>query len=85
MSTPRNIAVKTEPVEPAFRGYRRLAWNEVVYHGDFVADEHMELKPWEGLSGFRAGSFVQSIYRKEGAASMDRPATSHRSHSLKIS
>jgi len=79
----RGIATKAAPEAPAFRGYRRLAWDEVVYHGDFVADEHMKLKPWEGLSGFRAGSFVQCIYRKEGAASQERATTSNRAHHLK--
>ncbi len=43
--------------------FRLLEWNEVVSHGDFVADEDFELKPWEGPSGFRADAFVRQIYR----------------------
>lgn len=47
------------------RRFRRLKWNELVWPGDFVADERLGLQPWEGPSGFRAGSFVRPIYRKE--------------------
>ncbi len=68
----RRVTPVEAPPAPEFRGYRRLAWNEVVYHGDFVADEHQQLKPWEGLSGFRAGSFEQFIYRKAGATRSER-------------
>ena len=45
--------------------FRRLKWNEVVWSCDFVADERLGLQPWEGPSGFRAGSFARPIYRRE--------------------
>jgi hypothetical protein len=45
--------------------FRRLNWNEVVWTGDFVADERLGLQPWEGPGGFRAGAFVRPIYRRE--------------------
>jgi hypothetical protein len=44
--------------------FRRLKWNEVVRHGDFVADERLGLEPWEGPGGFRADTFVKTIYRR---------------------
>jgi hypothetical protein len=46
--------------------FRRLEWNEVVWHGDFVADECLGLQPWEGPGGFRAGTFARPIYRVKG-------------------
>jgi len=45
------------------KGLRRLARNELVNHGDFVADEQRGLEPWDGPSGFRADAFVKPIYR----------------------
>jgi len=45
--------------------FRRLKWNEVVCHGDFVADERLGLEPWEGPGGFRADSFVKPTYRRK--------------------
>lgn len=47
------------------KGFRRLKWNEVVSHGDFVADEHQGIEPWEGPGGFRADSFVKPIFRMQ--------------------
>ncbi len=44
--------------------FRRLKWNEVVCHGDFVADERLGLELWEGPGGFRADTFVKPIYRR---------------------
>jgi len=44
-------------------GFRRLKWDELVCDGDFVADEHRLLEPWEGPSGFRADAFLKPIYR----------------------
>ena len=82
-ASPRGSLAVAVCKEPEFRGYRRLDWNEVVYHGDYVADEHQQLKLWEGLSGFRAGSFTQSIYRKAGVVRPERVATSHRVPHLK--
>jgi hypothetical protein len=72
-ATLRRVQTKTAPVAKTYRGFRQLEWNEVVYHGDYVADEHSVLKLWEGLSGFRAGSFVQFIYRKETPLGMEEP------------
>ncbi|HKI68878.1 MAG TPA: hypothetical protein VKA67_04770 [Verrucomicrobiae bacterium] len=43
--------------------YRRLKCNELVSHGDFVADEHRGFEPWEGPNGFRANSFIKPVYR----------------------
>jgi hypothetical protein len=44
--------------------FRRLKWDELVSRGDFVVDERLEYKPWEGPNGFRADSFVKPIYRQ---------------------
>jgi hypothetical protein len=44
--------------------FRRLKWNEIVRRGDFVEDGRHGLEPWEGLTGFRANSFIKTIYRK---------------------
>ena len=82
-ATLRGEPAKAAPADENYRGFRRLAWNEVVYHGDYVADERAELKPWEGLSGFRAGSFVQSIYRKETPANLGVPALKSDSRNVK--
>jgi hypothetical protein len=43
---------------------RRLKWNERVNRGDFIEDGHRGFELWEGPSGFRADSFVKTIYRK---------------------
>ena len=43
--------------------FRRLKWNEVVARGDFVEDENLGIKPWEGPAGFRADAFLKPIYR----------------------
>ncbi len=45
------------------KGFRRLKWNEMVNRGDFVANPNRRLEKLDGLTGFRAGSFVQPIYR----------------------
>jgi len=45
--------------------FRRLKWNEVVRHGDFIADERLGLEVWEGPGGFQADTFVKAIYRRE--------------------
>ena len=45
--------------------FRRLKWNEVVRHGDFIADERLKLEPWEGPGGFQADSFLKPIYRRK--------------------
>ena len=38
---------------------------EVVWSGDFVADERLGFELWEASGVFRAGSFARPIYRKE--------------------
>ena len=43
---------------------RRLKWNELVRHGDFVEDGRRGFEPWDGPGGFRADAFVKNIYRK---------------------
>lgn len=44
--------------------FRRLKWNEMVRRGDFIEDGRQGFAPWEGPSGFHAGSFVKTIYRR---------------------
>jgi len=44
--------------------FRRLKWNELVGPGDFIKNEHEGFEPWQGPNGFRASSFVKSIYRQ---------------------
>jgi hypothetical protein len=57
------------PSEPVPKGYRRLEWNELVSAGDFVAGKDGGVEPWEGPPGFRAGSFVKTIYRRNRSRS----------------
>jgi hypothetical protein len=49
-----------EPEAPARASvperFRRLKRNEVVWSGDFVADERLEFEVWEAPGVFRAGS-----------------------------
>ena len=58
-----------KPEAPAEAGdpelFRRLKWDELVRHGDFVADRHKGLERWEGPGGFRADAFVKPIYRRQ--------------------
>lgn len=44
--------------------FRRLKWNELVRHGDFVANGDRSFEPWEGPNGFRADAYVKPIYRR---------------------
>lgn len=44
--------------------FRPLKWDEQVKRGDFVADGQQGFELWEGPSGFRADTFVKTIYRK---------------------
>jgi len=57
-----------EPETPMETGvlehFRRLKWNELVRHGDFVENEGRRLEPWEGPNGFRADAYVKPIYRR---------------------
>jgi|ERR1017187_6220120 hypothetical protein len=55
--------------------FRRLKWNELVSHGDFVADEHRRLESWEGPGGFRADAFVKPIYRRKETERLGLTAT----------
>src|ERR1700732_356121 len=58
-----------EPEAPARASvperFRRLKRNEVVWSGDFVADERLGFELWEAPDVFRAGSFARPIYQKE--------------------
>ena len=45
------------------KAFRRLKWHEMVRRGDFVTNAHRQLEKLEGLTGFRADSFVKPIYR----------------------
>ena len=58
-----------EPEAPARASvperFRRLKRNEVVWSGDFVADERLGFELWEAPGVSRAGSFARPIYRKE--------------------
>jgi hypothetical protein len=55
--------------------FRRLKWNEVVRHGDFVADERLGLEPWEGPGGFQADTFLKPIYRRKMTGKFQPAAT----------
>jgi hypothetical protein len=44
---------------------RRLKWDELVAHGDFIEDKLRGLELWEGPTGFRADAFVMPIYRRD--------------------
>src|SRR5258708_20217063 len=58
-----------EPEAPARASvperFRRLKRNEVVWSGDFVADERLWFELWEAPGVSRAGSFARPIYLKE--------------------
>ena len=63
------FAPLARPVEAAApvvipRDFRRLKFNEVVSRGDYVLNQTRGLEPWEGPTGFRAGSFIKLIYRR---------------------
>ena len=49
--------------------FRRLKSSEVVVRGDFVANDHLQLEPWDGPGGFRAGAFLKPIYRRRSRRS----------------
>jgi hypothetical protein len=53
--------------------FRRLKWNELVSSGDFVPNLEAGVEPWEGPSGFQAGSFLKPIYRQEKTAKATSP------------
>lgn len=57
---------KTEVAAPnTTKHFRRLKPDELVSHGDYVADGRSGFALWEGPGGFRADSFVKPIYRKQ--------------------
>jgi hypothetical protein len=67
MSKAEPFAPPVVPVVPVRAGeLRPLKWDEPVLRGDFVRDESLGFKPWEGPSGFRADAFVTQIYRRLG-------------------
>jgi len=68
-STGRNREAEALPRGRVPRRFRRLKWNELVFNGDFVADERLGLEPWEGPGGFRADSFMKPIYRQKKSRS----------------
>lgn len=45
--------------------FRRLKWNEQVRRGDFVEDGKQGFELWAGMVGFRADTFVKTIYRRQ--------------------
>jgi hypothetical protein len=55
----------TSPEADVPAHFRRLNPNEMASRGDYVVNPQGEFEPWVGLSGFRAGSFVQPIYRQD--------------------
>jgi hypothetical protein len=64
------------PIDVMPKSFRRLKWNELVISGDFIANEHRRLEPWEGPSGFRAAAFVRPIYRATKAGStIEKPSS----------
>jgi hypothetical protein len=63
--TPRTDEPEAPTRTSVSERFRRLKWNEVVWRGDFVADERLGLQPWEGPGGFRADAFVRPIYRRK--------------------
>ena len=60
MNKPGAIAEAGAP-----KRFRRLKWNELVSHGDFVLDVSGGFELWDGPTGFRADAFVKPIYRRD--------------------
>ena len=46
--------------------FRRLKRNELVCQGDFVADGHKGLEPWEGPGGFPSRRVCETDLPEEG-------------------
>jgi hypothetical protein len=44
--------------------FRRLNWDEQVKRGDFVEDGQQGFELWTGMVGFRADTFLKTIYRR---------------------
>ncbi|MBI4658733.1 MAG: hypothetical protein HY735_07760 [Verrucomicrobia bacterium] len=43
--------------------FRRLKTDEPAMYGDYVENEDSSYRLWEGPTGFRAGSFLNKVYR----------------------
>jgi hypothetical protein len=54
------------------KNFRRLKGDEMVWQGDFVADQRLGLQRWEGPGGFRADAFLKPIYRRKEGGSNTR-------------
>ena len=61
---PNQRSERREPEAPALASvperFRRLKWNEVVWFGDFVANERLGFELWEAPGVFRAGSICEA-------------------------
>jgi hypothetical protein len=64
ISNPPDPKAEVAASDHEAKQFRRLKADELVSQGDFVADGRSGFKLWEGLSGFRADSFVKTIYRR---------------------
>lgn len=64
IANPPEAAARVVTPARVAKHFRRLKADELVSHGDFVADGRCGFEPWEGPGGFRADSFVKPIYRK---------------------
>jgi uncharacterized protein (DUF3820 family) len=56
-------------------GFHRLRGKELVWHGDYVADERFGLQLWDGQGGFQADSFAVRVYRKKDPEAFDHNST----------
>ena len=65
MKTPRLEDPRAGATAQDAKDFRRLAWNELVVQGDFIANEKNGFEPWEGPGGFRADAFLKPIYRRK--------------------
>ena len=61
---PEPTAVIETVDNSTLESFRPLKWNERVMRGDFVKDVNEGFELWEGPAGFRADSFIKTIYRK---------------------
>ena len=61
---PSDCKAEVLPQETDPKWFRRLNSNELVSRGDFVPDGRQGFELWDGMTGFRAGSFVKPIYRR---------------------
>jgi hypothetical protein len=62
---PFNSKLEATTLVEVPKNFRRLKCDEVVAHGDWVADAQRGFEPWEGPGGFHADAFVSPIYRKK--------------------